>query len=59
MHAGKCGEQLGRDPSKNGSSRPLVLKGFSGEETLWDSSLLVRRANDAMSLDFDTTSKVV
>ena len=37
-----CGEQLGRIPSKNGSSKFLFfLKSFSGEGTLWDSSLLV------------------
>ena len=37
----ECGEQLGTDPSKIGSSKSLVLKGFSGEGTLWDSSLPV------------------
>ena len=37
----ECGEQLGRDPSKNGSSKSLVLKSLSGEGTLWDSSLPV------------------
>ena len=31
----ECGEQLGRDPSKNGSSKPLVSKGvFWGGNTL-------------------------
>ena len=40
----ECGEQLGRDPSKNGSSESLVLKSLSGEGTLWDSSLLVALA---------------
>ena len=33
----ECSEQLGRDPSKIGSSKSLVLKSFSGEGTLWDS----------------------
>ena len=37
----ECGQQLGTDPSKNGSSKSLVLKSFSGERTLWDSSLPV------------------
>ena len=37
----ECGEQLGTDPSKIGSSKSLVLKSFSGEGTLWDSSLPV------------------
>ena len=37
----ECGEQLGRDPSKIGSSKFLVLKSFSGEGTRWNSSLLV------------------
>ena len=34
----ECGEQLGRDPSKIGSSKSLVLKSSSGEGTHWDSS---------------------
>ena len=37
----ECGEQLGRDPSKFGNSKSLVLKSFWVERTLWDSSLLV------------------
>ena len=41
MYPAECGEQLGRDPSKFGSSNSLVLKSFSREGTLWDSSLLV------------------
>ena len=41
VYATECGEQLGRDPSENGSSKSLVLKSFSREGTLWDSSLLV------------------
>ena len=41
VHPAECGEQLGRNPSKNGSSKSLVLKSFSGEGTLWDSSLPV------------------
>ena len=41
MYPAECGEQLGRDPSKIGSSKSLVLKSFSGEGTHWDSSLLV------------------
>ena len=42
MYATECGEQLGRDPSKKGSSKSLVFRSSSGEEgTLWDSSLLV------------------
>ena len=41
MYPAECGEQLGRDPSKIGSSKSLVLKSFSGEGTLWDSSLPV------------------
>ena len=28
MYPAECGEQLGTDPSKNGSSKSLVLKGF-------------------------------
>ena len=36
MHPPECTEQLGRDPSKNGSSKSLVLKTFSGGGTLWD-----------------------
>ena len=39
MYPAECGEQLGRDPSKIGSAKSLVLKRFSGEGTLWDSSL--------------------
>ena len=41
MYPAECGEQLGTDPSKIGSSKSLVLKSFSGEGTLWDSSLPV------------------
>ena len=41
MYPAECSEQLGRDPSKIGSSKSLVLKGFSREGTLWDSSPLV------------------
>ena len=41
VYPAEWGQQLGRDPSKSGSSKSLVLKRFSGEETLWDSSLLV------------------
>ena len=41
MYPAECGEQLGRVPSKIGSSKSLVLKSFSGEGTLWDSSLPV------------------
>ena len=33
MYPAECGQQLGKDPSKN--------KTFSGERTVWDSSLLV------------------
>ena len=41
VYPGECGEQLGRDSLKNGSSKSLVLKSFwTGEGTLWDSSLL-------------------
>ena len=36
-----CIPQLGRDPSKIGSSKSLVFKSFSGQGTLWDSSLPV------------------
>ena len=32
MYPTECGEQLGRDPSKNGNSKSLVLKGFFWEE---------------------------
>ena len=32
---------LGKIPLKNESSKSLVLKTFSGESTVWDSSLLV------------------
>ena len=39
VYPAECGKQLGRDPSKNGISKSLVLKSFSGEGTLWDSSL--------------------
>ena len=39
VYPAECGEQLGTDPSKIGSSKSLVLKSFSGEGTLWDSSL--------------------
>ena len=38
VYPAECGEQLGRDPSKIGCSKSLVLKGFSREGTLWDSS---------------------
>ena len=31
VYPAECGEQLGRDPSKIGSSKSLVLKSFSGE----------------------------
>ena len=41
MFPAECGEQLGRDPSKIGSSKSLVLKSFAGEGTLWDSSLAI------------------
>ena len=41
VYPAECGEQLGTDPSKIGSSKSLVLKSFSGEGTLWDSSLPV------------------
>ena len=41
VYPAECGEQLGRDPWKIGSSKSLVLKSFSGEGTLWDSSLPV------------------
>ena len=43
MYPAECGEQLaGRgDLSKIGSSKYLVLRSFSGEGTLWDSSLPV------------------
>ena len=41
MYPTECGEQLGTDPSKIGSSKSLVLKSFSGKGTLWDSSLPV------------------
>ena len=41
MHPAEGGEQLGRDPSKIGSSKSLVLKSFSGEGTVWESSLPV------------------
>ena len=41
VHPAESGEQLGRDPSKIGSSKSLVLESFSGEGTLWDSSLPV------------------
>ena len=41
VYPAECGEQLGRDSSKYGSSTSLVLKSFAGEGTLWDSSLLV------------------
>ena len=34
VYPAECGEQLGRDPSKNGSSKSLVLKSSSGEGTL-------------------------
>ena len=37
----ECGQQLGRDPSKHGSSKSLVLKSFSGEGPFWDLSLPV------------------
>ena len=41
VYPAECGEQLGTDPSKIESSKSLVLKSFSGEGTLWDSSLPV------------------
>ena len=41
MYPAECGEQLGRDPNKIGSSKSLVLKSFGVERTFWDSSLLV------------------
>ena len=41
MYPAECGEQLGRDPLKFGSSESLVLKSFSGGGAHWDSSLLV------------------
>ena len=41
VYPAECGQQLGRDPSKIGSSKSLVLKSFSAEGTQWDSSLLV------------------
>ena len=41
VYPAECGEQLGRDPSKNGSSKSLVSQSFSGEGTLWDSSCLL------------------
>ena len=44
VYPAECGEQLGRDPSKNGSSKSLVLTSFSGEGTLWDSSLSITLA---------------
>ena len=37
----ECGEKLGRDPQKFGSSKSLVLKSSWAERTFWDSSLLV------------------
>ena len=41
VYPAECGEQLGTDLSKVGSSKSLVLKSFPGEGTLWDSSLPV------------------
>ena len=41
VYPAECGEQLGRGPSNNGSSKSLVPKSFSGERTLWDKSLPV------------------
>ena len=41
VYPAESGEQLGRDPSKNGTSKFLVLESFSFEGTLWDSSLPV------------------
>ena len=41
MYPAECGEQLGRGPSKIGSSKSLVLRTFSGDGTLLDSSLPV------------------
>ena len=41
VYPAECSEQLGRDLEKNGSSKFLVLKSFSGEGKLWDSSLPV------------------
>ena len=42
VYPAECGEQLGTDPSKIGSSKSLVFKSFfSGEWTLGDSSLPV------------------
>ena len=35
----ECSQQLGRDPSKNGSSKFLDLKSASGKNTIWDSAL--------------------
>ena len=44
MYPTECGEQLGRDPFKNGSYKFPCFKEFSGEGTLWDSSLPVALA---------------
>ena len=41
MYPAECGEQLGRDPSKFGSSESLILRSLGGDGTHWDSSLLV------------------
>ena len=41
VYPAECGEQLGRDSQKNGSSKSLVLKSFWVERTFWDSALLV------------------
>ena len=38
VYPAECDEQIGKDPSKNGSSEYLVSKSFS-EGILWDSSL--------------------
>ena len=37
VYPAECGEQLGRDPSKIGSSESLVLRSLCGERTHWDS----------------------
>ena len=41
VYPAECGEQIGRDPQKFGSSKSLVLKRFWVERTFWGSSLLV------------------
>ena len=45
VYHAECGEQLGRDPSKLGSSKSLVLMSFAGEGLLvslifWDTPVL-------------------